>query len=151
MQGTFKSETTFEKRLELCNRIKTQYADRVPIIVEVARDSKLTISRKKFLVPNSISVGGFLNEIRKQANLQPEEAIFIFCGSSGGVLVPTSNNISQIYEKYKDEDGFLYITVALENTFGMLNTVDLLAFGLLDRVLASSGRMAKVLALDYFI
>ena len=150
MQGTFKSETRFEKRLELCTRIRTQYPDRVPIIVEVTKNSQLTISRKKFLAPGEISVGAFLNEIRKQSNLRSEEAIFIFCGSNGGILVPTSNTISQIYKKYKDEDGFLYMTVGLENTLGALNTLDFMTFGFLDHVLSSSGYVARGLALDYF-
>lgn len=147
MQGTFKSETSFEKRHELCSRIQAQYNDRVPIIVEVARsNNQLTLNSKKFLVPCVISVGGFLGEIRKQANVSPEEAIFIFCGN-GGVLVPTSNTMEEIYEKYKDEDGFLYITVALENTFGALQTVDMLTFGVLDSMLKSSSRIARTLGL----
>ena len=148
MQGTFKSETSFEKRQELCNRIKSQYRDRVPIIVETApSNNKLTLKRKKFLAPRDISVGAFLGEIRKQASVNPEEAIFIFCGGNGGVLVPTSNNIAQVYEDYQDEDGFLYMTAALENTFGALYTVDTLAFGMLDNVLKVSERVARTLGL----
>jgi GABA(A) receptor-associated protein len=148
MQGVFKNETPFEKRYELCSRIRTQYPDRIPIIVEVARsNNQLKLNRKKFLAPSDISVGGFLGEIRKQACLRPEEAIFIFCGSGGGVLVPTGDNMADIYEKYKDDDGFLYIIVALENTFGALQTIDMLTFGVLDGMLRSSSRAARTLGL----
>ena len=149
MQGTFKSEASFEKRYELSSRIRTQYTDRVPIIVEVARsNNKMTLNRSKFLVPKDISVGAFLGEIRKQASIRPEEAIFIFCGSSNGILVPTSSNISEVYDKYKDEDGFLYITVALENTFGAIYIVDAIAFGLLDKILKTSSKTAHILGLE---
>ena len=30
----------------------------------------------------------------------------------------TGDNIANLYSKYKDEDGFLYVTYAGENTFG---------------------------------
>ena len=149
MQSAFKNETSFEKRAELCNRIRSQYNDRVPIIVEVAPgNNQLKLSRKKFLAPKDISVGGFLNEIRKQSHISPEEAIFIFCGSGGGVLVPTNNTISQVYDTYKDEDGFLYITAALENTFGSLHTIEFLTVGVIDEILKSSGRVARTLGLN---
>nr|QBK87131.1 MAG: ubiquitin-like protein [Marseillevirus LCMAC201] len=146
MQGTFKSETQFEKRLELCTRLRKQHPDRIPIIVEVAKNSQLTIKCRKFLAPSEISIGGFLNVIRKQASIGYEEACFIFCGTAG-TLVPTSNTMAQVYEKYKDEDGFLYIIVALENTFGVLNTLDSWTFDLLNGILASSGRVVRGLVL----
>ena len=150
MQGRFKSETSFEKRHELCSRIRAKYEDRVPIIIEVTRDSQLTLNREKFLVPGDISVGGLLSEIRKQASVRPEEAIFIFCGG-GGVLVPTSETVSHIYEKYKDEDGFLYMVVALENTFGALQILDMLTFGVLDYLLKGSSRVSRTLGLGNWL
>jgi len=152
MQGTFKSEASFEKRQELCNRIRTQYKDRIPIIVELAKSNNLlTLNRKKFLVPSDISVGGFLGELRKQTSVRSDEALFIFCGNGNGILVPTSENIAHIYEKYHDEDGFLYITVALENTFGALETLDMLTFGVLDNLLKTSSRITRTFGLDKWL
>ena len=149
MQGTFKKDTPFQKRVELAERIRSQYKDRIPVIVEVAQsnDKKLQLNRKKFLAPADISMGAFLSEIRKQANIRSEEALFLFCGSNNGILVPTSNSISQVYDKYKDEDGFLYMVVALENTFGAWYTVKRMSFGMLDNVLTGSGKFARGLGL----
>jgi GABA(A) receptor-associated protein len=48
-------------------------------------------------------------------DLSPEEAIFIFSGSS---MLSSNALISAIYEKSKDNDGFLYIKYSGENTFG---------------------------------
>lgn len=144
MQATFKKENEFEKRAELCRRIKKQYPTRVPVIVEVAPKSNLKMNRKKFLAPQDISVGGLLNEIRRQSSLKPAEAIFLFCGS-GGVLVPTPHKLSQVYEKYKDEDGFLYITVAMENTFGGLVMLE----KTLDCVLENSSKLIRKLRKFY--
>ena len=90
----------------------------------------------RFLVPADITVGKFVYEIRKHMKLSPEKAIFLFVNN---VLPPTGKNIppfaantnphdtpplstaelmSHIYNKYKDADGFLYITYSGENTFG---------------------------------
>jgi len=33
-------------------------------------------------------------------------------------IIPTNSNIWQIYDKYVDKDGFLYIEIKGENTFG---------------------------------
>ena len=47
--------------------------------------------------------------------LLPEEALFIFAGSS---VLSSNTLISAIYENHKDPDGFLYIKYSGENTFG---------------------------------
>jgi GABA(A) receptor-associated protein len=138
MEGSFKRETTFEKRVDICRRIKGKYPNRIPIIIEIANGSNLNLTRSRFLAPEQISIGGFLNEIRKQTNVQKEEAIFIFCGSGNNVLVPTTHNLNSIYEKYRDEDGFLYLTIALENTFGVWGTIG-------DRILLRTLNMTSFL------
>lgn len=50
--------------------------------------------------------------IRKRIKLEPEKAIFIYVDE---VLPPTAALMSSIYEEYKDEDGFLYVTYSGEN------------------------------------
>ena len=42
-------------------------------------------------------------------------AIFVFCKN---ILPPTSQLINDLYNNSKDDDGFLYIIYASENTFG---------------------------------
>ena len=142
MQGTFKTDNKFEKRVELCRRISKQYPTRVPVIVELAPKTKLKLNRTKFLAPQNISVGGLLNEIRRQSSLQPAQAIFLFCGSTG-TLVPTSQTLLQVREKFKDEDGFLYFTVAMENTFGAFQSIEDFSQKCLDGALKTSAKIAS--------
>jgi Microtubule associated protein 1A/1B, light chain 3. len=47
--------------------------------------------------------------------MPPEKAIFIFVR---GQVPMQSSRMSSIYDELKDDDGFLYITYAGENTFG---------------------------------
>ena len=46
----------------------------------------------------------------------PETALYLYV--DGKYLVTPSSTITTIYDKYKSDDGFLYITYANENTFG---------------------------------
>ena len=73
------------------------------------------IDKKKYLVPNDITVGQFVYVIRKRLVVPPEKAIFLFIN---GILPPTASLLGSIYDEYKDPDHFLYITYSGENTFG---------------------------------
>jgi GABA(A) receptor-associated protein len=115
----FKSEVSFEKRLEESSRIRKKYPDRIPIICDKSDNVRNldipSIDKKKFLVPIDLTFGQFLYVIRNRMKLPPEKAIFLFVGDS----IPASTNIiSHIYESKKDKDGFLYIRYSGENTFG---------------------------------
>jgi len=60
-------------------------------------------------------VGGCVTRAQR-IKLAPEQAIFLFVSS--GTLPPSVAALQTVYDKYKDEDGFLYMTYSGENTFG---------------------------------
>ena len=70
----------------------------------------------KYIVPKALTMGQFAYIIRKRITLKPEESLFLFVNDN--TLPPTAATIEQIYEEYKLNDGFLYMTFASENTFG---------------------------------
>lgn len=112
----FDTENSFEKRKADYEKIKSKYPDRVPIIVERSNTSKMEqIDKPKFLVPTDMTVGQFVYVIRKRIRLAPEKALFVFVKNT---LPPTSQMIGALHAKNHDEDGFLKITYADENTFG---------------------------------
>lgn len=114
--SSFKSEHAFEKRQSEAQRIRAKYPDRIPVICEKDLRSDIPdIDKKKYLVPQDLTVGQYVYVIRKRIRLSPEKAIFIFVNN---VLPPTAALMSSIYEEQKDEDGFLYVTFSGENTFG---------------------------------
>jgi GABA(A) receptor-associated protein len=105
-----------EKRRSEAQRIRTKYADRIPVICEKDERSDIPdIDKKKYLVPQDLTVGQFVYVIRKRIKLSSEKAIFIFINN---VLPPTAALMSKIYADHKDEDGFLYVQYSGENTFG---------------------------------
>jgi GABA(A) receptor-associated protein len=112
----FKENNTFEKRTSESNSVMEKYKDRLPIIVQKTIDCNLPdVDKCKYLVPRDMSMGQFIYVIRRRINLKAEEALFITVNNS---LISSSENIDMVYEKNKDEDGFLYVTYTSENTFG---------------------------------
>lgn len=115
-KSNFKSTYSLEQRQEESQKVLTKYPDRLPVIVEKQTTATINnIDKTKYLVPSDLTMGQLIHIIRKRIKLKASEAIFVFVNNS---IPCTSNTIAQIYEKGKDEDGFLYVTYANENTFG---------------------------------
>lgn len=114
---SFKTNHTFFQRQLEADRIKEKYPDRIPVICEIEQNKQnsFTLKKNKYLVPNTLTVGQFVYVLRKQISLKQEEAVFLMINNC---LPPTSALMSHIYKEHKDEDGFLYATLARENTFG---------------------------------
>ncbi|KAL6598653.1 ubiquitin-related domain-containing protein [Neocallimastix sp. 'constans'] len=98
---SYQKQHSFEKRQMKSKQLSEKYPDKIPCIVEKVKNSEIMdIEDNKFLIPNTYTF---------------EEALYIFIGE----IMPNDTEImSSIYEKYKNEDGFLYITYGGESTFG---------------------------------
>jgi len=114
--SNYKKSKSENERITESSKILEKYPDRVPIIVEKGLKSKIKdIDKNKFLVPADMSFGQFMFIIRKRIKLDSTEALFIFVNN---ILCNNAQIINEIYNLYKDKDGFLYITYTSENTFG---------------------------------
>jgi len=112
----FKANHSFEQRASEAARIRAKYRDRIPVIVEKAPRSDISdLDKHKFLVPNDLRVGQFLFILHKRLSLVENKSIFLF---SNGILLSSSASMADMHQKYSDNDGFLYILYAAENTFG---------------------------------
>ncbi|PIN13583.1 Microtubule-associated anchor protein involved in autophagy and membrane trafficking [Handroanthus impetiginosus] len=115
-KSSFKLDHSFEERQKESARVRENFPDRVPVVIEKAQKSEVpAIDKKKYLVPAVVTVGQLVYVVRKRIKLSAEKAIFIFVNDT---LPPTSALMSAIYDEHKDEDGFLYMTYSGENTFG---------------------------------
>lgn len=115
-QKSFKNKFSFEHRIRESTNILNEHPDRIPLIIE--NDKKGTIEhldKSKYLVPNDITVGHLIHVLRKRISIRPEDAVYLFIN---GVVPPISSHIGVIYDKNKDEDGFLYCILCGEATFG---------------------------------
>lgn len=117
-------EASFEKKAAEARRILAKYPDRIPVICEKAARSTLPdIEKKKFLVPDTMLCGQFKYIIHKhiqqcsssQPSIGSDQTIYLFVNNTSP---KTGALMSEIYDSYKADDGFLYITYSAENTLG---------------------------------
>ena len=100
--------------------MREKYTDRLPIIVEPKDSKTKTIDKRKYMVQPDLTFGQLMYVIRKRMRVTPEQAFFFFVGS--GTLQPAGTTIGSTYDRFADEDGFLYVTYAFENTFGGMDS-----------------------------
>lgn len=108
-----------EKRKSESARIRQKYPDRLPVIVEVHRKeaNSITLDKKKYLVPDNMTIGEFNYVLcKRQAKHDATKALFMFTENQS--LLCTEDMLKTIYNKEKNEDGFLYFVVTREETFG---------------------------------
>jgi GABA(A) receptor-associated protein len=108
----YKERHTLNERKSESARIKDRYNGLVPVIIE---SKNMVLTKKKYLVPNHLTIGQFVFFVRKQLSIRPEKAIFLYIN---GRLPPTSESVLTIQTSEMDEDGFLYMEIEEENTFG---------------------------------
>lgn len=97
-------------------KILEKYPDKIPVIVQTKQNSKLILEGKnKFLIPKTHSIGLFTLKLRERMNLDAEKAIFVFINNTS---LSMGSIIEHIYTKYKDDDGFLTISISEENAYG---------------------------------
>ena len=109
----------FNKRQREAHRVISKHPERCAIIVGKIDNTDITdIDKHKFLVPRELSISQFMHTLRTRIQLPPEKAMFLFVGK---ILPSGSQNMGFLYDKYRDDDGFLYISYASENTFGYPN------------------------------
>jgi len=113
----FRTKHTFEERQQEAWRIAQKFPGRIPVIVERGSNAKSVpaIDKQKFLVPGDLTLGQFVFVIRKRMELPSESALFCFVG---GTLPTTGSLMRELFGRFKDPDGFLYVSYCGENTFG---------------------------------
>jgi GABA(A) receptor-associated protein len=100
------------------NNVMKKYPGRIPVYVKRADNigSKLPeINRHKFLIPQDFTLHALQHTVRLYLKLKPEQAIYLFINNN----IPNyTDSLAQLYEKFRDKDGLLYVTYSTENIFG---------------------------------
>jgi len=114
----FKEQKSLQERKDESSKVREKYQDRVPIICEKSNVEKDLpfIDKNKYLVPADLTVSQFVMVVRNRLCLNETTSLFFFVGRD--VLLLPSDILGAVYERHKDEDGFLYITYSGQNTLG---------------------------------
>jgi GABA(A) receptor-associated protein len=114
--NNYKRHPLYKRKKEI-EQMKIEHPNRCAIFVgKLDSDGiLLDVQKHKYLVPYDFTMAQFTHTIRRNMKLSPETALFLFIND---IVATTHSQIGGLYEDYKSEDGFLYITYAGENTFG---------------------------------
>ena len=115
----YKNSVSLSKRKTDSSRVLVKYPEYIPVIVDRCNELSKILIKQKYLVPKDVVCSHLLTIIRNSSKdkLISNKAIFIFCNN---MLIMPHDNMEYLYQKYKDnEDNYLYLYLAYENTFGI--------------------------------
>jgi GABA(A) receptor-associated protein len=115
--GNYRKNVPFDERKLKAALILKQHLDRVPVVVECSEQLQSTypLNKNKFIVPIDLTLSQFIFVIRKHMKLDPSHAIFVFINNK---MHPITAIMGNLYQDQKDEDGFMYLNIFHESTFG---------------------------------
>ena len=114
---SFKEHYPFEQRKQMSTKLRSK--NRIPVIVQPYRSEVQLphLKNEQYLFFDKITYGQMCSIIqRRLLQLKPEQTFITLI--NGCTMVCASKVLSDIYDQYKDSDGFLYVMYASRQTFG---------------------------------
>lgn len=95
-------------------KLREKHPDRVPLLLVPATMSTRSIEQAKFLVPQEMSIGVFMRQMRETAKIQATETLFLFTLDQR--TIPSTMTFEEL--DGKNQKQLLQLYYAFENTFG---------------------------------
>jgi len=105
-------------RVEQSLRIRCKYPGKVPVIVRLCETEKQLkpLKKNKFLINESSTLLKLIHILRKRMQLPQHHSIYLF--TEDGSILSVSSYMNLVYDMYSSDDGFLYLFIRSEETFG---------------------------------
>ena len=68
------------------------------------------------MFPTDLPMGLVMKFVRDRLPMSSNESLYLFVCET--VLVSASTTVGEVYELYREDDGFVYVTYATQETFG---------------------------------
>jgi len=122
----FRNQTSKEERKTRSEKLKSTHPDRVPVVITYD-ETELSLKKDRYLIPRSFTTATVRTIIRKNLDtsdpkrcLVAQDALFYFLENSDGsqsILAP-NELMSLVAKTFTHDDGFLYLHIRKEATFG---------------------------------
>ena len=108
-----------EVRIKQALKILKSNLSKIPVIIERknGEDKIPELKQSKYLFPEDFKLHDFIMTIRKKLQLSEKQSITFFFANKNK-LFTTDKTMKQIYDEWKDKDGFLYCNYVNENVVG---------------------------------
>ena len=116
--NVYKQKPIAERKI-IYNKLKSQFPTKIFVIISLNNIPINTTNKitNKFIVDYETTVDKLIFNIRKELIINENQAIFTYVNNN--INVRMNSKIGNLYDIYKDkDDGFLYIMLCSENTFG---------------------------------
>lgn len=114
MNSEFKTLYTLAERKRKHANITQHNRERIGIIVDI--HSKNKIHLHKFLVPREMTFGALHRCILSSHSHEADVSYYLFVAQHA--IVPSFETVESAHKQYSDTDGFLYVQMREESTFG---------------------------------
>ena len=120
----YQKENSLELRKKECKKLFDRNPNKIPIICEKDKKCSLTQepNKSKFLIPLYMNINQLRNVLRNKLLLSKSQSLFFLI--DGKKAITDNCLISELYNKFKNEDGFLYLTYTTELIWGNNNLRD---------------------------
>lgn len=109
-QHLYNSEENIELRRKRSAAVIKKHPTHVPVYVRSNYKMK-----NKYLVERTVPVVQLYKDLVARLS-SPEESFTLF--TENNTLLNFSHSMGEVYDVYKNEDGFLYLKIMSEHTFG---------------------------------
>lgn len=105
----YKASLPLESRRQSCDQILRSHPDHIPVVVLKSKGSKFRWQCQKFILPSDMPIGTVLYALRKSLRLGKTQGLFIFLDE---MLPHLDAKVGDLHQRFKAEDGFLYLVAA---------------------------------------